>query len=223
MTDYLPKWHKELSLFSSIKSVLILEGNVLDSYQYPTDGSVPRGSILRLGEYLHHFFKDLNYENVIFYNTLDGFYNRVAEDEVAKFAKLVGVCTSAKTIPADFKGADATAPLYIRTAMEQTLESTAIVMDFASRSIVSPDMMDQREVDSFTRLLQASLGAKDVRQDSKMLKNILVLIVNKINDLPAWFYLSNPAAKGITLSYPTKEEREALEKMLGYFDEASLT
>lgn len=212
MQDYIPKWHKELSLFSTIKSVLLLEGNVLDSYQYPTDGSVPRGSILRLGEYLHHFFKDLSYQNIIFYNTLDGFYNRVEESYVERFSKLVGVSTSAKTIPADFKGADATAPQYIKTAMEQTLEATAIVMDFASRAIVSPDMMDQREVDSFTRLLQASLSAKDVRTENGVRKNILVLIVNKVNDLPAWFYLNNPASKSITLSYPTKEEREALVK-----------
>lgn len=212
MADYIPKWHKELSLFSTVKSVLILEGNVLDCYQYPIDGSVPKGSILRLPEYLHHFFKDLKYPNIIFYNTLDGFYNRVEDGYVERFSKLCGVQTSAKTLPADFKGADATAPQYIKTALEQTLEATAIVVDYASRAIVSPDMMDQREVDSFTRLLQASLGAKDVRCEGEMRKNILVLIVNKVNDLPAWFYLQNPNSKSITLSYPTKEEREALVK-----------
>lgn len=212
MQDYVSKWHKELSLFASIKSVLILEGNVLDCYQYPTDGSLPRGSILRLPEYLHHFFKDLSYRNIVFYNTLDGFYNKVEEGYVERFAKLVGISTSAKRISAEFKGADASAPQYIKTAMEQSLEATAIVMDFASRAIVSPDMMDQREVDSFTRLLQASLAAKDVRVGGEMRKNILVMIVNKVNDLPAWFYLQNPASKSITLSYPTKEEREALVK-----------
>ena len=212
MADYIPKWHKELLLFASVKSVLILEGNVLDSYQYPTDGSVPKGSILRLPEYLHHFFKDLSYQNIVFYNTLDGFYNRVEEGYTERFAKLCGISTSAKTIPADFKGTDATAPLYIKSALEQSLEATAVVMDFASRAIVSPDMMDQREVDSFTRLLQASLNAKDVRTEKATRKNILVLIVNKVNDLPAWFYLQNPLSKSITLSYPTKEEREALVK-----------
>lgn len=212
MMDYISKWHKELSLFASIKSVLILEGNVLDCYQYPIDGSVPRGSILRLPEYLHHFFKDLSYQNIVFYNTLDGFYNKVEEGYLENFARLLGISTSAKTIPADFKGADASAPQYIKTAMEQSLEATAIVMDLASRAIVSPDMMDQREVDSFTRLLQASLAAKDVRVEGEMRKNILVLIVNKVNDLPAWFYLQNPASKSIALSYPTKKEREALVK-----------
>ena len=69
------------------------------------------------------------------------------------------------------------------------------------------------EVDSFTVLLQASLDAKDVRTESNgILKNLLILITNKANDIPAWFYLQNPNVKMITLSSPTKEEREALVK-----------
>lgn len=55
MDDYISKWHKELEIFSKIKPLLILEGDVLDSYQYPQEGSTPKGSILRLSEYLHFF------------------------------------------------------------------------------------------------------------------------------------------------------------------------
>lgn len=40
MSDYLPKWHRELDIFNKIKPIIILEGNVLDSYQYPLEGSV---------------------------------------------------------------------------------------------------------------------------------------------------------------------------------------
>lgn len=72
-------------------------------------------------------------------------------------------------------------------------------MDFASRYIITPEHMEQPAVDSFTVLLQASL---------ETLKNLLVLVVNKVNDLPAWFYLQNPNVKIITLGFPTKEERE---------------
>ena len=36
----IPKWHRELELFSGIKPLLILEGNVLDQYRYPLKGSV---------------------------------------------------------------------------------------------------------------------------------------------------------------------------------------
>lgn len=61
--------------------------------------------------------------------------------------------------------------------------------------------------------LPASLEAKDVKTVCNgILKNLLVLITNKSNDVPAWFYLQNPNVKMITLSAPSKEEREALVK-----------
>ena len=86
-------------------------------------------------------------------------------------------------------------------------------MDFASRYITSPDNMDQSEVDSFTVLLQASLDARDVRTENHgTLKNLLILVANKANDIPAWFYLQNPNVKMITLCAPDKDEREALVK-----------
>ena len=56
MADYISKWHKELGIFSKIKPLIVLEGNVLDSYQYPEEGSTPKGSILRLSEYLQYYF-----------------------------------------------------------------------------------------------------------------------------------------------------------------------
>ena len=36
----IPKWHRELELFSSVKPLLILEGNISDKYRYPVAGSV---------------------------------------------------------------------------------------------------------------------------------------------------------------------------------------
>ena len=74
MSDTMTKWHKELGIFSRIKPLIILEGNVLDSYQYPVEGSTPKGSILRLPEYLHYFYKDMGYQNIVFYDSLRGFY-----------------------------------------------------------------------------------------------------------------------------------------------------
>ena len=68
-------------------------------------------------------------------------------------------------------------------------------MDFASRYITSPDNMEQSEVDSFTMLMQASLEGKDVKTEKGVLKNLVVLIVNKVNDIPAWFYLENRMLK----------------------------
>ena len=215
MTDYIPKWHQEIAIFSKIKPLLILEGNVLDSYQYPEEGSTPKGSILRLPQYLHFFFKDAGYTNIVFYDSLRGFYNTCEEGYIEHFASLAQASVEQGYIKADFKGAAKGnhAADMVRKTLGQNKEATVIVMDFASRYITSPDHMEQNEVDSFTVLLQASLDAQEVKSPGNgTLKNILLLIANKANDIPTWFYMQNPNVKMITLSTPTKEEREALVK-----------
>ncbi|MBR3050364.1 MAG: ATP-dependent Clp protease ATP-binding subunit [Selenomonadaceae bacterium] len=194
MDNYIPKWHKELELFTKVKPLIILEGNVLDSYQYPKDGS-----IVQLSQYLNYFFKDAGYQNVIFYDNLRGFYNTFEVEAIENFGKLVKADIDSGFIKSKFSGTGRTAPNIIRDALTQNKSSTAIVMDFASRYIITPEHMEQPAVDSFTVLLQASL---------ETLKNLLVLVVNKVNDLPAWFYLQNPNVKIITLGFPSKEERE---------------
>ena len=194
MEKYIPKWHKELELFTKVKQLIILEGNVLDSYQYPKDGG-----IVRLPQYLNYFFKDAGYQNVVFYDNLRGFYNTFDGESLENFSKLVDAQISDGFIKSKFSGTGKTAPTLIRDALTQNKNSVAVVMDFASRYITTPENMEQTAVDSFTILLQASLES---------LKNILVLIVNKVNDLPTWFFLQNPNVKIITLSFPTKEERE---------------
>ena len=43
MSENISKWHKELDIFSKIKPLLILEGNILDSYKHPIEGNGDEG------------------------------------------------------------------------------------------------------------------------------------------------------------------------------------
>ena len=212
MGDYISKWHRELEIFCRIKPLIIVEGNVLDVYQYPTEGSISKGSILRLPEYLHYYFTDLGYQNIVFYDSMQGFYNSCEDGHIERFAGVTGAGQEGGYIRCDFKGKQNNAASIVRSAVSQNQVSTAIILNLASRYIVSPDNVDQAEVDSFTNLLLASLEAKDVRTEKGMLKNLMVMIVNKVNDVPAWFYLDNPNVKTVTINTPSKEEREALVK-----------
>lgn len=212
MADFIPKWHRELEIFSKIKPILILEGNVLDRYQYPIEGSIEKGSILRLIEYLHYYFKDQGYQNIAFFDSIRGFYNNCEDGYIQNFAKLVGGKLESDAIRAEFKGKNNTAATYARTALTQTEQATVIVLDFASRYIADPTNMEQAEIDGYTILLQTSLEGKDVKTEQGILKNLVVLLVNKVNDVPAWFYLDNPNVKTIMLRTPAKEERELLVK-----------
>lgn len=212
MTDYIAKWHRELGIFTRIKPLILVEGNVLDVYQYPTEGSISKGSILRLPEYLHYYFTDIGYKTIVFFDSMQGFYNTCELCHVESFARITNTRTDGNAVRSDFKGKSNSATSIVRTAVGQNQEPTAIIMNLASRYITSPDNIDQAEVDSFTNLLLASLEGKDVRTENGVLKNIVVMIVNKVNDIPAWFYLDNPNVKTITIGTPSKEEREALIK-----------
>lgn len=212
MADYIAKWHRELGIFTRIKPLILVEGNVLDVYQYPTEGSISKGSILRLPEYLHYYFTDLGYKTIVFFDSMQGFYNTCEPCHVESFARITNTRTDGNAVRSDFKGKSNSATSIVRAAVGQNQEPTAIIMNLASRYITSPDNIDQAEVDSFTNLLLASLEGKDVRTENGVLKNIVVMIVNKVNDIPAWFYLDNPNVKTITIGTPSKEERETLIK-----------
>lgn len=212
--NYIPKWHRELELFSQIKPVILLDGNILDVYQYPVDGSLPKGSIVRLPDYLYYFYKDRGYEDIVFYDNLVGFSNSNDPSMVQKFGNLFQSKDYNGTIQAPFQGdKPGGAVRMIAKALEQNKMATVIILNMASRYISSPDALSQDELDAFHGLVRASLQAKDVMDDKKQIrKNLLLFQVNKLNDLPAWFYLQNPNIKDITIGYPSKEEREALVK-----------
>lgn len=208
MENLIPRWYRELELFRGVKPLLVLEGCVMDQVRVPVTGSVAEDTLLPLSAFLNAYLSDAGYEQVVFYSNLVGLMNPYAPEMLDNFAKTNQAEVVSGAIPAEFKGNDAnTAPNIIRRAMMQGKHATAIVMEMASRYIVTPDRLDQMEVNSFNLLLQASLSAATVRTAQGKLPNLLILLVNKLNDLPAWFYLDNPVCKTITLEAPDRDER----------------
>lgn len=220
MSDYIPRWHRELCIFSRIKPLLIVEGNVLDVYQMPGDGY-----IMRLPEYLHELLTRQGYSTIAFFDGMQGFYQPVDSAHLDRFAQLVGQNIRGGRIPCEFRGKGNSASAMVRVAMAQSDEPVAVVFNLASRYIVSPDHLQQAEVDGFTNLLLASMEAQDVPTGNGTLKNLIILIVGKTNDIPVWLYMDNPNVKTIHISTPSREEREALVKgdnFRSFFDRSIL-
>ena len=204
MSELIPKWQRELEIFRRIKPVLILEGNVLDIYRKPGGGEA-----VRLGPWLQDFLSGRGYRNILFYDNRNGFDNPWDAEAKRGFARALGLSENQLLQYGDFRGRGGAAAL-IRRAMAQEREPVAVVLEFASRYIVSPERMEQGDAESFTTLLQASLESRDVATGVDRLKNLMILIVNKVNDLPPWFYLQNPNVKSIAVEPPGREERAAL-------------
>ncbi|MBQ7139019.1 MAG: ATP-dependent Clp protease ATP-binding subunit [Clostridia bacterium] len=211
MAPLISKWHRELELFSAVKPLLILEGNVADMCRYPVEGSIPEDKLVPLTEYLNGYLTDNGYGQVVFYSNLVGFMNPYAPEMLSAFARNNSCEVKAGAIPAEFKGNGAnTAPNIIRRAMSQTNAATAVVMELASHYIITPERMDQHDVNSFNLLMQSAMSAATVRTPMGKRQNLLILLVQKLNDLPAWFYLNNPLCKTIRIEAPDREERKRL-------------
>ena len=221
MEALIAKWHRELELFSAVKPLIILEGNITDKYRYPVAGSVGEDELVPLPRYLMAFFADQGWGSVVFYSNLMGIMNPYDRSMLDAYAQVAKAETKNGVIAAEFRGnAATTAPNVIRRAMIQQEVATVTVLELASFYITSPDRMDQQDVNSFNLLLQAALSASTVRTPQGRRRNILVVLVNKRNDLPAWFYLNNPCCRAITLEAPDREERMRLvtNRFATFFD-----
>ena len=232
------KWHNEIEIFRQIKPCIILEGNILDQFQYPTEPFRNR----HLPEYLYKLLKDLGYNVVVIYDESKGFYAvSGGQKDLVAFADLLqdvpgfrltndmircpfsaqGSCYT----PSNPESADsarnkndgqlldsvcpATATIgeAVTNALRQSDVSVAIIMDMASRYIVSPDQMDLLDVRVYTELQRALRCAEEADTNGSLSKNLLIFLTNKVNDLPTWFYLNNPDVKAISITTPDAQAR----------------
>ena len=157
MEALISKWHRELAIFSSIKPMIIFEGNVLDQYRYPEAGSLKENTVVPLSRYLHTWFADHGYDQIVFYSNLVGFINPYEPEMLTRYAALTSSEIKNGAIQAEFKGTEAsTAPNVIRRAMSQQKAATVTILEVASHYITTPDRMDQQDVNSFNILMQSA-------------------------------------------------------------------
>lgn len=232
------KWHNEIEIFRQIKPCIILEGNILDQFQYPSEPFRNR----HLPEYLYKLLKDLGYNVVVIYDESKGFYAvSGGQNDLSAFADLCheipGLRLTNDMIPCPFSAGESRSPTsppegassmrnknneqfldsvcpetatigdVVANALKQSTVSVAIIMDMASRYIVSPDQMDLPDVRVYTELLRALRGAEEAETNDSLSKNLLLFLTNKVNDLPTWFYLNNPDVKTINVTTPDAQAR----------------
>jgi len=211
------KWHDELDIFRKIKPCIILEGNVLDRFHYPDDSPERNRD---LADFVYYYLKKHGYGAVAYYDPSSGFYAPDNSSQIEKMcSKVPGGSFKNCYMQSDFSGSrlkkkdgsDSEVPSIgevLPALLAQTDVAAAVIVDMASRLIISPDVMEECDVKAFASIQRAIRKSKNiVLPNNESTKNLLILIVNKVNDLPAWFYLDNPDVKTIQVLTPDAEER----------------
>ena len=94
----------------------------------------------------------------------------------------------------------------VRIAMRNTIQPVAVVLTNVSRYIASPTNLSDADLYHYSQLYLASRErvvpkGKGVNNPQK-LANILFMITDKANDIPAWFFLNNPVIRTINIPLP---------------------
>ena len=196
----IPKWQNDLSIYKSFKTTFIVDGNVNDMQVY-INQSGESYQLFSTGQFLHNFLVDSGYDAVVFYNRVDGFYNKYDSEHMKKLKEFI----KGEEVDLDC------ATKNIRRILDNASFPSAVVVDLASMLTSEPDRLSDDEINYMSRLFLSSTSCKEGQSSTngKLLSNLLILIVNKVNDVPTWFYINNPYVRTIHISKPDKDIRKA--------------
>lgn len=200
-------WHKEIEAFRLSSHIILLSGNILDRFAYPNE----EGQIMILPDYLIKLFTDIGYQSVTVYDNINGF--RGSSQSTRLLAGMLEVnekslCADIPFNPRTQQQPQMSGCRMIKRALAQNGVSTVIIMDRASRCIPNLTMMSQENVNGFQVLMDTGRTSCCAKlADGTYSNNLLVMLTEKENDLPAWFYMNNPDIRRISIEVMTAEER----------------
>ena len=218
-----PRWVRELERFIYIKSLVLVHGNILDLVSFPVSRGDGKGLYWTendLASFFQRFLAGLGYEVIGTFDPLEGL--RFATSEmISRYEGLTGNKVPDRKAErgsgvrhggGQRHGNDALVdanPIMdgVTAALNNREIPCAFVFHLSSRLLDSPDHLSRQERALFTRMLKASLEAKEVLRDEQRWNNAIILICDKINDLPVFLYLNNPRARSIHLEHPNQQER----------------
>jgi len=204
-----PKWAREISKFTGVKTQFILWGNIYDIYPYPLDGQ--KFKLKNLQKYIADMIQLCgNYELILTYDTIDGF--ELIKGNIELVNSLTGLNLD-ETRKKLIKIGDVTT--YIENYLLNKQYPVALFYNYSSRYTQNPkELTDEEEFPFFSKMLKLAYQIKPCMKNDRSSStpdlNSIFWFVDKINDLPAWLTLNNPTLKVIVIPKPDNEIREQI-------------
>jgi energy-coupling factor transporter ATP-binding protein EcfA2 len=229
--NQISKWQRELECFVNIKNTFILEGNITDIYPvYNKNGDdVTVTNFVNLNTYLDKFLNKIpNSYDVIYYDTVIGFFNPFNSNHIKDILDEYGDRKDYYTVKKENDGSltfacePIDAARVIKNAVTdnqiarkpEKKKPIAFVINHASRLTLNPGHLDNCETNIFMNLYYASINGNEILMEGAVRKkNFIFVLANKINDLPAWYYLGNPNVKVLSISEPDRLVRDSFAKL----------
>lgn len=245
MNERINKWEMELSVFGQLNSAIVLTGDIYDIFPIYNDGRITQ--LLNMEQYLCLYFKHNYYQNIIGYDMVRGFYDLGDTTNSSGIGELINLIrrdqesiqntgreqTGITYTLRQFNGQRCLIPgsledaaHIIQLVMNYSATPAGLIIQFASQMVSRPDDLSIDERMIFLYLRQ---GAEKACRNhlpaagqngisGPVITNQMFLLTDKLNDLPAWFYMSFPQLKIINVEKPNYRLREVfISQMSAYF------
>lgn len=222
MKDHLsaawPSWLRDLAGTLAVHSQYVLSGEVRDLCLIPGD---PVPKVLRVIPAVWEALRPNGYEFLLVWDPVDGLSTYPATEETAKLAvEVLGRKLDGQTAEPSLRGLRG----WLRDATEKPGRRVAVVLDYASRISAEPEHLLPEERDFFRfcqKLSHVARPVVDVDIPPRPLYNPVIWVLDREQDMPAWFVAGNERVRVIPLAAPDFGQRlQAAELAVAALPEA---
>lgn len=200
------QWKERLEHVRLLARMIVLEGNVSD--MFIQENGLEAGRLVELDQYLYQYLVDAGYHAVVFFNRIDSFYNPY--DRTGEMLKLF--YKEAEIVNDNEKPDLIQAMSAIRVAMKNEEHSIVVVINMAGQLMSSPEHLGDQEIEYLTTLFLAAKEAAEAPISSVQgwTSNLLIMVTNKVHELPTWFYRYAPFVRSVEIELPDERLRKSL-------------
>lgn len=209
-----------------IKKCVILDGDVGDVYLNQ------KKQIVDLKQYLMDMLKDLDYDDILYWDRVDGLDGDVSRLDLLEEVEIEGeeyaFEDDEQEETAERKDANTGSGLFKEPAeifnivyknLKKPNHKIAFVLNWADYVFTAGGQLPPDERELLTLLGKAIKDKKVEYLSAEVNESCVILITNKLSMFPISFYQGNPEVACLTLPRPDREERERmLEKVESGFD-----
>ena len=209
-----------------IKKCVILDGDVGDVYLNQ------KKQIVDLKQYLMDMLKDLDYDDILYWDRVDGLDGDVSRLDLLEEVEIEGeeyaFEDDVQEETAERKDAKTGSGLFKEPAeifnivyknLKKPNHKIAFVLNWADYLFTAGGQLPPDERELLILLGKAIKDKKVEYLSAEVNESCVILITNKLSMFPLSFYQGNPEVACLTLPRPDREERERmLEKVESGFD-----
>lgn len=194
---------------AGIKKCVMIDGNVGDVYLDENN------KIVTLREFLESMFKEMNYNDIVYWDRVEGATGAVDKLKLTDDVEVAGDTydlEDEEENPKSQQGLFKTPAEILNVVYKNVIDKkkkVAFIINW-SEYLFSANGLSEDERQNITLLGKALKDRKVDYLNSDCNESVVIIILNKASGLPISFYQGNPEVEIVTLQKPDREERKQM-------------